>query len=336
MKRFALVPVLVAASMSAQAQKPTAQTPMPTSEPASPCAILKRMGPADEITSRLYAFGIRGKQFQYVEGNLPQGISFHGRLTDHDVRNILDKGGKVQILEPRYTSTDLEAAHEQCSGKVQVAAPPSNQVQTNPSPSGMRQSPVNQTHQASVDASIDISSSPSGADVELDGSFVGDTPSAVGVLPGDHTISVKRSGYRIWEKKIKITSGKVSISAELEPEGKESSGAATATTPEPEDSKQKAVLAASEHPVVPAAPANGTASASSSESFGTVSFTSDPSGAEVYVDDALMGKSPLTLNLKIGHHYARMFAKDYKNWSQQFTIVSGAGLRLTAVLEKAN
>jgi hypothetical protein len=49
-----------------------------------------------------------------------------------------------------------------------------------------------------------------------------------------------------------------------------------------------------------------------------------------------VGKSPFTLKLKIGHHYARMFAKDDKNWSQQFTIVSGAELQLTAVLEKAN
>jgi hypothetical protein len=59
-------------------------------------------------------------------------------------------------------------------------------------------------------------------------------------------------------------------------------------------------------------------------------------GAEVYVDDALVGKSPLTLNLKIGHHYARMLAKDYKNWSEQFTIVTGPELRLTAVLQKSN
>jgi hypothetical protein len=87
---------------------------------------------------------------------------------------------------------------------------------------------------------------------------------------------------------------------------------------------------------VPVAQANGTASASTSESLGAVSFTSDPSGAEVYVDDTLVGKSPITLNLKLGHHYVRMFAKDYKNWSEQFTIVTGPELRLTAVLEKAN
>src|ERR1700730_7579623 len=59
------------------------------------CVILKRMGPADQVTSRLYSFGIRGKQFQYVEGKLPEGFPFHGRLTDHDVRNLQGRGAEV-------------------------------------------------------------------------------------------------------------------------------------------------------------------------------------------------------------------------------------------------
>ena len=56
----------------------------------------------------------------------------------------------------------------------------------------------------------------------------------------------------------------------------------------------------------------------------------------IYVDDAFVGKSPITLNLKLGHHYVRMFVKDYRNWSEQFTIVTGPELLLTAVLEKSN
>lgn len=80
----------------------------------SPCVILKRMGPADEITSHLYSFGIRGKQFQFVDGQFPKGMKFHGRLTDHDVREIFDKGGRVSIVEPKYTPADLQAARESC------------------------------------------------------------------------------------------------------------------------------------------------------------------------------------------------------------------------------
>jgi hypothetical protein len=79
-----------------------------------PCVVLKRMGPADEITSHLYSFGIRGKQFQYVEGDFPSGVKFHGRLTDNDVRNIKAHNGNVAILEPGYTADNLKAARESC------------------------------------------------------------------------------------------------------------------------------------------------------------------------------------------------------------------------------
>jgi PEGA domain len=223
-----------------------------------------------------------------------------------------------------------------------LTAPPRPRDSSAASPSA--QSPAAQTaakaenlSQTNSDASTDIKSSPSGADVELDGNFIGNTPSTIGVSPGDHTISVRKKGYKTWERKIKVSSGKVNVFAELEAEVKQNSveGAATAT-PASEESKQKTEAAASEHPVLPVALGKATASASSSEIFGAVSFTSDPSGAEVYVDDAFVGKSPITLNLKIGHHYVHMFAKDYKNWSQQFTIVTGPELRLSAVLQKAN
>jgi hypothetical protein len=111
--------------LSADNAKPISS---PVAAPAAPkqqsqqgdgqsCVILKRMGPADEITSHLYSFGIRGKQFQFVEGELPTGINFHGRLTDHDVRSIENKGGKVVIVEVKYTTQDLDHARQECREK---------------------------------------------------------------------------------------------------------------------------------------------------------------------------------------------------------------------------
>ena len=215
----------------------------------------------------------------------------------------------------------------------EASAPPSSAQ----SPAAQSAAKAENLTQTNSDALIDVTSSPIAADVELDGSFIGNTPSTIGVSPGDHTISVKKKGYKAWERKVKVSSGKVSVFAELEADVKQNSAEGSATTtPGSEESKQKTEPAASEHPVPPVALANVTASASASENLGAVSFASDPSGAEVYVDDTLVGKSPITLNLKLGHHYVRMFAKDYKNWSEQFTIVTGPELRLTAVLEKAN
>ena len=45
-----------------------------------------------------------------------------------------------------------------------------------------------------VDASSG-SSSVAGADIEVDGSFVGSTPSTLSVAPGQHTVTVKKKGY---------------------------------------------------------------------------------------------------------------------------------------------
>jgi len=68
---------------------------------------------------------------------------------------------------------------------------------------------------------IAVTSNPSGADIELDGTFVGNTPSTIGVSAGDHTIDVQKAGYTTWERKIKVTSGKISLDAELEATRKE-------------------------------------------------------------------------------------------------------------------
>jgi len=61
-----------------------------------------------------------------------------------------------------------------------------------------------------------ITSIPDGADIEIDGSFVGNTPSTAELTLGEHTISVKKSGYKAWERKMKAGGGDVKINAELE------------------------------------------------------------------------------------------------------------------------
>jgi PEGA domain-containing protein len=69
---------------------------------------------------------------------------------------------------------------------------------------------------AAPSGKISVSSTPSGADIEVDGSFVGNTPSTIEVTPGDHLIAVKRGGFKAWERKLKVTGGTVNIAAELE------------------------------------------------------------------------------------------------------------------------
>jgi hypothetical protein len=67
-------------------------------------------------------------------------------------------------------------------------------------------------------ASLVIDSTPSGADIEIDGAFVGNTPSTVNVAPGTHDIAVKKKGFTDWTKKMTVTGGSIHLNAELEPE----------------------------------------------------------------------------------------------------------------------
>ncbi len=67
---------------------------------------------------------------------------------------------------------------------------------------------------------LSIVSNPGEADIEVDGSFVGNTPSEIELAPGDHTVVVSKDGFKSWEKKLKAIGGSVNINAELDPQTK--------------------------------------------------------------------------------------------------------------------
>jgi hypothetical protein len=69
---------------------------------------------------------------------------------------------------------------------------------------------------ASAQASLVVDSTPSGADIEIDGAFVGNTPSTVSVASGVHDISVKKKGFAGWAKKLNVSAGSIHLNADLD------------------------------------------------------------------------------------------------------------------------
>ena len=67
-----------------------------------------------------------------------------------------------------------------------------------------------------ANAQLEITSNPSGADISVDGNFVGDTPSELAVAAGVHTITISKHGFKPWERKLTVSSGKVTVAADLE------------------------------------------------------------------------------------------------------------------------
>ena len=80
---------------------------------------------------------------------------------------------------------------------------------------------VSATSATQEGSKISVSSTPANADITVDGSFVGNTPSNIEVAPGDHMLTVSKSGFQSWERKFKATGGSaVNMNAELQPQGK--------------------------------------------------------------------------------------------------------------------
>ena len=69
-------------------------------------------------------------------------------------------------------------------------------------------------------ALIEIVSTPPGGDIEIDGKFVGSTPSSINLNAGDHDIAVKKAGFTDWNRKVNVSTGHINITAELVPQAK--------------------------------------------------------------------------------------------------------------------
>lgn len=63
---------------------------------------------------------------------------------------------------------------------------------------------------------ISVASTPPGADIEVDGGFVGNTPSTIEIASGEHTVKVSKGGFKDWERKLKASGGNVNLNVELE------------------------------------------------------------------------------------------------------------------------
>jgi len=67
-----------------------------------------------------------------------------------------------------------------------------------------------------TNVTLPVRSTPEAADIEVDGSFVGNTPSAIDLAPGDHTVIISKKGFEPWKRTIRLAGGDVKVNAELE------------------------------------------------------------------------------------------------------------------------
>jgi S1-C subfamily serine protease len=69
------------------------------------------------------------------------------------------------------------------------------------------------------------------------------------------------------------------------------------------------------------------------EAFGTVSISSDPDGAEIFIDDKFHGNTPATLRLAAGSHSVLLNFPGHADWHRSLEILKSSKTSLKATLD---
>ncbi len=63
---------------------------------------------------------------------------------------------------------------------------------------------------------LSIMSDPTGADVQVDGNFLGNTPAQMDLPNGTHQITLSKEGYKTWQRKLLVTDNPINLDANLD------------------------------------------------------------------------------------------------------------------------
>jgi hypothetical protein len=143
---------------------------------------------------------------------------------------MIMRGNDVNI--PKGTSFN---AYVDGDREVTFGEPPAAATAPSPTqPSAQQPNPPQvPTVLAEELATVAVRSTPDGADITVDGKFMGSTPSNLRLTPGDHSVSVEKPGFKPWQREVTLTAASSpTISATLE---RNSVAPPAATTTKPKD-----------------------------------------------------------------------------------------------------
>lgn len=155
---------------------------------------------------------------------------------------------------------------------------------------------------------IVVISEPAGANVFLDNTLRGITPLTLKTVPnGRHTVTMRLEGYEDAVHDVTVTADAPQVSATL---AVKTAGAKTPAT---------------SIPVTPLAETPGASATQQAATTGSLSITTTPPGALVYIDGQMKGISPATIpGLSPGPHTIRLILDGYQDFETTTEISAGS------------
>jgi len=217
---------------------------------------------------------------------------------------------------------------------------------------------------------LQVKSSPGGADIYIDGFYSGATAATIGNLAaGSHIVQLRLAGYREWITTIDIRANVVTfVDAALEPATTDPTGNIVVSSDPPgasvylnndfqgrtqadnpldltgippgsytlelqlanyRDFETAVEVRAGKTEVVNAA----LIPATSPSGTGTLQVSSDPQGANIFLDNVCRGVTPLTItSVETGAHSLLLRLQGYNDYTSSVTISPGQSLQVQAAL----
>ncbi len=106
-------------------------------------------------------------------------------------------------LSVYYVNCDVDQTTPQSPAANASAAPAPGPAPVQPKP-------------APAPPTLEVWSSPAGADIYLDGNYIGRTPYSAAVPPGEHTVILRKKDFGTYERKVQVQTGKLKVGGFLE------------------------------------------------------------------------------------------------------------------------
>jgi len=163
---------------------------------------------------------------------------------------------------------------------------------------------------SSTTGAVEITSSPAGAAVLVDGVIFGPTPITVNANAGTHAVRLTLAGYQEYLATVSVTAGEtLPVSATLAPLPAKTTPTTISRTP-------------------------STTGPASAGGIGSLVFTSLPEGAKVYLDGTSVGFTPATVRtVTAGEHQVLFTLAGYRDSSYSVTVRAGEEHRVHGMLE---
>jgi hypothetical protein len=143
--------------------------------------------------------------------DLPAGAVFTAQRTKRGITIWYPnaKGREVKQSYALVSDTDKASV---------ISRPREDLAVANPADSSTAAAVVSETNRDIV--KCNFTSTPSGAEITIDGKFVGNTPSTIAVGPGTHAVVLAMAGFAKWKRELTVYVGsEVDVSATMQKTG---------------------------------------------------------------------------------------------------------------------